>query len=59
MVIRSTPKNKDNYIIIGDNDIVKRLQYNGFMPKYVDDKAFYFVKTQELESFMVYEVYTH
>lgn len=49
MVIRNTPKDKNNYIIIKDNDIVYKLHIRGFMPKYIDENGVYFVKDKEIE----------
>ena len=51
MLIRQTPKNKEKYIIV-DSKVSKILQENGFYPKYMDNEAIYYVKSDEIVEFM-------
>lgn len=51
MIIRDTPKSTKNLIIVG-NEIGRRLQKNGFVPKYVDEDFLYFVKDEKIKKFM-------
>ena len=51
MLIRQTPKNKEKYIIV-DSKVSKILQENGFRPKYMDNEAMYYVKSDEIIEFM-------
>jgi len=50
MIIRKTPKDKEKYIIVTNNELAFKLQLNGFMPKYIDDEAMYFIKSEEILS---------
>lgn len=52
MVIRGTPKNINNFIIVTDDTIVYELQLEGFELNYIDNKKAYFKKTKELLEFM-------
>ena len=51
MLIRQTPKNKEKYIIV-DSKVSKILQENGFYPKYMDNEAIYYVKSDKIVEFM-------
>jgi hypothetical protein len=51
MLIRQTPKNKENYIMV-DSKVSQILQENGFYPKYMDDEFIYYVKSDEIIEFM-------
>lgn len=51
MLIRQTPKNKENYIMV-DSKISQILQENGFCPKYMDNEFIYYVKSNEIIEFM-------
>ena len=51
MLIRQTPKNKEKYIIV-DSKVSQILQENGFYPKYMDNEAIYYVKSDEIVEFM-------
>lgn len=51
MLIRRTPKNKEKYIIV-DSKVSQILQENGFCPKYMDNEAIYYVKSDEIVEFM-------
>ena len=51
MVIRETPKNKENFIMV-NNQVGNLLQTKGFIPKYMDFDYLYFVRTEELKVFM-------
>lgn len=51
MIIRQTPKNKEKYIIV-DSKVSQILQENGFYPKYMDNEAIYYVKSDEIVEFM-------
>ncbi|MEG1353696.1 MAG: hypothetical protein RR255_00240 [Bacilli bacterium] len=52
MVIRATPKDTSNYVI-ADSELADILQRNGFHPKYMDMEYLYFVRTIEIEKFMM------
>lgn len=51
MIIRQTPKNKENYIAV-NSDVSLILQENGFYPKYMDDETIYYAKSNEIINFM-------
>ena len=51
MLIRQTPKNKEKYIIV-DSEVSQILQENGFYPKYMDNEAIYYVKSDKIVEFM-------
>lgn len=51
MLIRQTPKNKEKYIIV-NSDKSRILQENGFCPKYMDNEAIYYVKSDEIVEFI-------
>lgn len=51
MIIRKTPKNKNEYIIV-NSDRSRILQENGFCPKYIDNESIYYVKSDEIVEFM-------
>lgn len=51
MLIRETPKNPNNYIIV-DNLTSQVLQMCGFSPKYMDDKYLYYIKDECIVAFM-------
>ena len=51
MLIIQTPKNKEKYIIV-DSKVSQILQENGFCPKYMDNEAIYYVKSDEIVEFM-------
>ena len=51
MLIRQTPKNKEKYIIV-NSKVSQILQENGFYPKYMDNEAIYYVKSDEIVEFM-------
>lgn len=55
MLIRGTPNNKDDYIIV-NSDISILLHKNGFMPIYmsIDSDEIYFKKTESLLDFLKY-----
>ena len=51
MLIRQTPKNKEKYIIV-DSKVSQILQENAFYPKYMDNEAIYYVKSDEIVEFI-------
>ena len=51
MLIRQTPKNKEKYIIV-DSKVSQILQENGFYPKYMDNEAIYYVKSDKIIEFI-------
>ena len=51
MIIRKTPKNKNEYIMV-NSDKSRILQENGFCPKYIDNEAIYYVKSDKIIEFM-------
>lgn len=51
MIIRQTPKNKENYIMV-DSKVSQILQENGFCPKFMDMEFIYYVKSDEIIEFM-------
>ena len=51
MIIRQTPKNKEKYIIV-DSKVSQILQENGFYPKYMDNEAIYYVKSDKIVEFI-------
>lgn len=51
MIIRNTPKDIDNYICV--TSLVSEVLHSaGFIPKYMDDKYFYYCKNDDIENFM-------
>ena len=44
MVIRGTPKDASQYIIIDNDDIIYQLSIKGIFPKYIDKTQAYFDK---------------
>lgn len=51
MVIRQTPPNSSDFVKV-DSVIGRELQENGFSPMYMDMKYLYFVKTNEILTFI-------
>ena len=51
MIIRGTPKNKDNYILV-DSETTLVLHKNGFIPMYIDESGIYYKKNKEILDFM-------
>ena len=51
MIIRGTPKNKDNYILV-DSETTLVLHSNGFIPMYIDENGVYYKKNKEILEFM-------
>ena len=51
MIIRGTPKNKDNYILV-DSETTLVLHKNGFIPMYIDENGVYYKKNKEILEFM-------
>lgn len=51
MIIRQTPKNPQDFIIVDDKQ-GEILQKNNFHPLYMDMKNLYFEKTKEILDFM-------
>ena len=51
MIIRGTPKNKDNYILV-DSETTLVLHKNGFIPMYIDESGIYYKKNKEILEFM-------
>lgn len=51
MIIRGTPTNLDDYILI-DDKLELILNNNDFYPKYIDENGLYFLKSKELIEFM-------
>ena len=51
MIIRGTPKNKDNYILV-DSETTLVLHKNGFVPMYIDESGIYYKKNKEILDFM-------
>ena len=49
MIIRQTPTDLNNYVLIEDTDVALRLQEQEFYPKYMDSKGLYFVKSIDLD----------
>lgn len=48
MIIRETPVDMDNYILIKSSEMVLKLQEQELYPMYIDNNGVYFVKSQEL-----------
>lgn len=48
MIIRETPVDIDNYIIVKSSEITLKLQEQNLYPKYIDNDGVYFIKSQEL-----------
>jgi hypothetical protein len=44
MVIRGTPKDASQYIVINNDDIIYQLSIKGIFPKYIDNIQAYFNK---------------
>ena len=44
MVIRGTPKDVNQYIIIDNDDMIYQLSVKGIFPKYIDNQQAYFDK---------------
>ena len=51
MIIRETPKNKDNFILV-DSETTLVLHKNGFIPMYIDESGIYYNKNKEILDFM-------
>ena len=51
MLIIQTPKNNEKYIIV-DSQVTQILQENGFYPKYMDNEAIYYVKSDKIIKFI-------
>lgn len=51
MIIRGTPKNKNNFILV-DSETTLVLHSNGFMPMYIDENGIYYKKNKEILDFM-------
>lgn len=51
MIIRGTPKNKDNYILV-DSETTLVLHKNGFIPMYIDESGIYYKKNKEILDFV-------
>lgn len=49
MIIRKTPDNLEDYILINDTDTAIKLQSNNFCPLYMDNNGLYFAKESKLE----------
>ena len=49
MIIRDTPIDLSNYVLVEDTDIALRLQEQEFYPQYMDSKGLYFVKSIDLD----------
>lgn len=47
MIIRGTPINEDDYILVDSSTSVD-LQELGFIPKYIDNRGIYYLKTDLL-----------
>ena len=54
MIIRETPKNAEEYIIV-DGATSNILHQNGFYPKYMDNSFVYYVRSNEIINFMLKE----
>ncbi len=52
MIIRGTPKNKENYIIV-DSYTSNILCENNFCPKYIDNEYVYFVRNIDIINFII------
>ena len=51
MIIRGTPKNKNNFILVGSETTLV-LHKNGFVPMYIDENGVYYKKNKEILDFM-------
>ena len=51
MIIRGTPTDVDNYILVGAEQSIE-LHENGFFPKYINDEGIYYFRTEELLEFV-------
>ena len=51
MIIRGTPKNKNNFILV-DSETTLVLHKNGFIPMYIDENGVYYKKNKEILEFM-------
>lgn len=49
MIVRDTPKDKENYVLITDDYKALSLQEQGISPKYMDENGLYFAKSDELD----------
>jgi len=51
MIIRGTPKNLKDFILV-DSKTSLKLEKNGFIPKFIDEKGIYYVRSKEIENFI-------
>ena len=49
MIIRDTPTNLEDFVLIQDSEIALKLQEQEFYPKYIDNDGLYFAKSTELD----------
>lgn len=49
MIIRDTPIDKENYVLIADGMVALELQKQGLFPKYIDMDGVYFASSTELD----------
>jgi hypothetical protein len=49
MIIRETPMDLDNYMLVTDSQLTLKLQEQDLFPMYIDLNGVYFAKTPQLE----------
>lgn len=49
MIIRETPIDLDNYMLVTDSQLTLKLQEQDLFPMYIDLNGVYFTKTPQLE----------
>lgn len=52
MLARQKPVDESRFYIVKDGDLNHDLQMEGFAPMYYYDKAFYYIKSEELVKFI-------
>ena len=50
MIIRDTPKNIDDYMLVIDAELTAQLQEMGVYPMYIDPAGVYFLKSAGLRN---------
>ena len=49
MIVRETPKDIENYVLVEDTNKALALQELGFFPRYIDNNGLYFAKSTEFD----------
>lgn len=53
MIIRDTPKNVDDYMLVTDAELTAQLHEIGVYPMYIDPAGVYFLKSAGLRSALI------